>query len=445
VNFGYDRSDNRLASDDQTPVRDWVAPNADRREEVFLLFPVGGKDPKLYYYPRMDKLAELALTAATKKALDLAFDGLNSVLKRVKSQLSTPQYEIEKAISDHQSEVSRWASEISFSDSPMNRRLSDFFVPLDIYIGQTRSRLDNETIPEVKLEDALASDIRSCIILGQPGAGKTTAIKHICHRFLAEGSFLGSYQVLIRFQLRDLNLVAPTNVPEYIRRSLQDLLRLRISYPEELGGDDNVGARRAIRDQVLADWLNTVRALIILDGFDEITHKTRRDLTIEELRRIAQQLTSAAFIMTTRSGEFSSHIEGVKLVEIKPFSPSQIETFVQRWLGTQDAERFLSQLQLSPFSDTAIRPLTLAHLCVIFEKSKRIPNKPKTIYKKIIRLLIEDWDQERSVCRESAYADFEADRKEEFLAHLSYELTRLFKTTTFTEDRLLKRLYGHLQ
>jgi len=37
---------------------------------------------------------------------------------------------------------------------------------------------------------------------------------------------------------------------------------------------------RAIRGQVLADWLKTVQSLIILDGFDEITLKTRRDLTV---------------------------------------------------------------------------------------------------------------------------------------------------------------------
>jgi predicted NACHT family NTPase len=177
-----------------------------------------------------------------------------------------------------------------------------------------------------------------------------------------------------------LNLVAPTNAPEYIRRTLQDLLRLRICYPNELAGEENIGSRRAIRDQVLADWLNTVQALIILDGFDEITLKTRRDLTIEELRRIAPQLSSAAFIMTTRSGEFSSHIENVKVVEIKPFSSIQIDTFVERWLINQDAKKFMLQLHNSPFRDTAIRPLTLAHLCVIFEKSGRIPisRRPST-------------------------------------------------------------------
>jgi NACHT domain len=386
----------------------------------------------------MDKLAEVVLSGAMKKALELGFDNMTSVLKRLKSELSTPQFEIEKAISDHQDEIARWASTISFSDSPMNRRLLDFFVPLDICVGQARLRLDDEEIPEVKLEDALGSEVRSHIILGQPGAGKTTAIKHMCARFASEPDFLKSYELLIHFQLRDINLVPSTIAPEYIRRSLQDLLRLRISYPDDLAGEENIGARRSIRDQVLADWLNNVRALIILDGFDEITFKAKRDLVVEELRRMARQLTEAAFIMTTRSGEFNSHIEKVRFVEIKPFSHKQIATFAERWLGEADAINFLSQLRLSPFSDTAIRPLTLAHLCVIFEKSKRIPSKPKTIYKKIVRLLIEDWDQEKSVVRESAYADFEADRKEEFLAHLSYELTHRFKGTAFDECRLLK-------
>jgi predicted NACHT family NTPase len=329
----------------------------------------------------MDKLVEVVVSGAMKKALELGFDNMTTLLKRLKSELSTPQFEIEKAIADHQSEIARWASTISFSDSPINRRLSDFFVPLDIYVGQSRLRIGDEEIPEVKLEDALASEVRSYVVLGQPGAGKTTAIKHLCARFAAEPDFLSSYELLIHFQLRDINLVPSTVAPEYIRRSLQDLLRLRMTYPDDLAGEDNLGARRSIRDQVLADWLNNVRALVILDGFDEITFKAKRDLVVEELRRLARQLTQAAFIMTTRSGEFNSHIEKVCFVEIKPFSHGQIATFAERWLGPADAAKFLFQLRLSPFSDTAIRPLTLAHLCVIFEKSKRIPSKPKTIYK----------------------------------------------------------------
>lgn len=388
-------------------------------------------------YPGLEKLGEFALRAGAPKALDFGFDRLKSVLTRVKTELSTPQYEMDKAISDHQAEVRAWAAEVSFSETPLGRRLSDIFIPLNIYPSRRRSQYDSEALPNLDLEDALAADKRCCIVFGQPGAGKTTALKHLCQRFFDDPAFLPNNQVLIRIHLRDLNLAQSTAVPEYIKRSLQEMLRLRISYPGELDGEENSGARRAIRDNVLTDWLNAVHALIILDGFDEITLKSRRDLTVEEIRRLASQLVDASFILTTRSGEFSAHVDRVNCIEIRPFSQKQIEKFADCWLGKTDAERFLLQLKQSPYHDTAIRPLTLAHLCVIFERSKRIPSKPKTVYRKIVRLLLEDWDQEKSVVRESAYSNFEADRKEEFLANMAFELTRRFKTTTFSTDRLL--------
>ncbi len=46
---------------------------------------------------------------------------------------------------------------------------------------------------------------------------------------------------------------------------------------------------------------------------------------------------------------------------------------------------FTEQIKKSPFADTAIRPLTIAHLCAIFERAGRIPDKPKTFYRKIVR------------------------------------------------------------
>ncbi len=385
----------------------------------------------------MDKLAEMALTVAVKKSLDATFEGLKSLMVRYKSELATPAFEIERAISRHQEEIASWASEVSFKDFPSGRRTSEIFVPLDIYVNQVRSRIEDEALPEIPLEAALAQESRSCVILGQPGAGKTTALKHICHRFAAEPKFLPQYQVLIRLQLRELNTTPSVSAPEYVSRSLQDLLRLRISYPNELAGDDSAQARKNIRDRVLIDWLNGVRALVLLDGFDEITLKARRDLVVEEMRRLAPQFVSAAFILTARSGEFNCHIEKVKLFEIKPLNDSQIVAFASQWLGGEHGPLFVQQLNRSPFRDTAIRPLTLAHLCVIYDRIKRIPEKPKSVYRKIVRLLLDEWDEQRSVVRESAYANFDSDRKAEFLANLAYELTSHLKTTSFNKDGLL--------
>lgn len=63
----------------------------------------------------------------------------------------------------------------------------------------------------MRLEEALASDRSSCIVLGQPGAGKTTAVKHICQRFFADNDYLSSFRVLLRIELRQINMVNATH------------------------------------------------------------------------------------------------------------------------------------------------------------------------------------------------------------------------------------------
>ena len=76
-------------------------------------------------------------------------------------------------------------------------------------------------------------------------------------------------------------------------------------------------------------------------------------------------------ILTARTGEFTYHIEKMTAYEIAPLSKEQIAKFATAWLPTAEGATFLSQVEHSPFADTAIKPLTLAHLCAIFERVRR--------------------------------------------------------------------------
>lgn len=83
-------------------------------------------------------------------------------------------------------------------------------------------------------------------------------------------------------------------------------------------------------------------------------------------------------------------------------------------------------------------------LCAIYERAGRIPKKPKTVYRKIVNLLLEEWDEQRSVVRNSKYSSFEVDRKMEFLANLAFHLTTKQRSTEFTRNDLLsayKQIY----
>ena len=112
-------------------------------------------------------------------------------------------------------------------------------------------------------------------------------------------------------------------------------------------------------------------------------------------------------------------------------------TFANRWLQSEPkAKDFLNKVFSSPFADTTIRPLTIAHLCAIYERIQDIPEKPKSVYRRIVQLLLEDWDSQRNIKRPSSYAKFDHDRKFEFLAHLAYFLTTDLKQLRFSTDSL---------
>ncbi|CAN5585589.1 hypothetical protein BH11BAC3_BH11BAC3_06800 [soil metagenome] len=145
--------------------------------------------------------------------------------------------------------------------------------------------------------------------------------------------------------------------------------------------------------------------------------------------------------MTCRSSDYNYSIENSVVLEICPLDNEQIKNFALKWLEDKEKVKdFLGSLKDSPFYDTAIRPLTISHLCAIYERIGKIPDKPKTVYKKIINLLLEEWDGQRGVKRVSAYGNFEIDRKFDFLCRIAYEITNKYETSTFT-DQSLKQVF----
>lgn len=394
---------------------------------------------------------------------DIGLSAIAKILQKSKATLRASNDDVEAALGHHLKGVEHWSSEISFADLRNPKITADVFVPLNVYLHPRRRHIAaSEAREAVSLEDLLDDTLKPdlpslqpsvnpvapkhLIILGQPGAGKTTSIKHLCHRILHETEFLdGKINLPLLVRLRDVNprakgSEAPEKIFEedFLLSFLQQAVGLRITFPEDMAGDEQKSARRTLRDRILIDFLDSLKALIMFDGFDEIVAKSRKDAVISQLKMLALQLEQSRIVVTSRTGEFNYHLDNMAQFELTPLSDSQVTTFVNRWLGPDDGEKLIAQIEKSPYNDTAIRPLTIAHLCAIYEKAGRIPDKPKTVYRKIINLLLEEWDEQRSVKRESAYANFEIDRKGEFLANLAFTLTMAFKRSAYSKEDLVK-------
>ncbi|MCM2309662.1 MAG: NACHT domain-containing protein [Sulfuritalea sp.] len=387
-----------------------------------------------------------------KKTFDLVLGSIRDEMKNIGAKVETSTADLESALGFHLREVKTWASEMSFVDLRTAKKTSDGYLPLDMYLYPRRLRMsEDEESRYVSINRLFEDpDIHHIVILGYPGAGKTTSMKYLCQRLLLDDKFLAErFNVPLLIRLRDLNVrgdrqdSSPGHREVSVLQSLQELLGLRITFPPDLMTDENVGQRRSLKERMVISVLDTMKALIILDGFDEVAHKTHKTTVLRDIRLLTSKLEQASVLVTSRTGEFTAHIENTAQFEIRPLSSPQVARFAQLYLGDAAAKQMLSKFRQSPFADTAVRPLTIAHLCAIYERTGSIPEKPKTVYRKVVNLLLHEWDEQKSVKRESAYAEFEIDRKSEFLAHLAFALTTQAKRAVFSRSDIL-RAYGKI-
>jgi hypothetical protein len=301
----------------------------------------------------------------------------------------------------------------------------------------------SETIKKISSKYLFSATYKHIVILGQPGAGKTTLTKYICQEIITNAEFHPEIiNVPFLLRLRDLNMrlsEKPDKNP--IINSLFEILGLSLQLPvNEVKEEDILLAK----ERILIPILEELKCLIILDGYDEIADAKNKERIVEDFKRLILSLNQSKVLMTSRNGDFQLSLENVDVLEICPLSEEQIKEFVTKWLCDQSRiNNFIHQLKESPFFDTAIRPLTLGHLCAIFERSGKIPDKPKTVYRKIVNLLLEEWDEQRGIKRISKYALFEIDRKFEFLCRLSYELTINYRMTIFSNNSL-RSIYNQI-
>jgi energy-coupling factor transporter ATP-binding protein EcfA2 len=376
-----------------------------------------------------------------KKLLDAAYDRAKKHLFEARAGFFAfaGTEEIERSLAHHLTYVKNWSEEVSFKDLKRPKNTVNIFIGLDLFVYPSRIRIaPNETIEKVNLYNLLDATSRHIVVLGQPGAGKTTSMKYLCQLLLHDENFDDGFSIPIVIALRDLNPKETNAQSSIIIDQLYEILGIRLDLPSGGGLPGTDRERNALKEKLVVTFLEELGALLIIDGYDELTQHSIRERVIHEVENLAAHLDRSKLILTSRTGEFNHSFDNLQPFELCPLAESQITQFAGRWLDDeQKAEDFLTKVRSSPFADTAMRPLTMAHLCAIYERIGDIPKRPKTLYRKIIDLLLHEWDEQRSVTRESRYAHFEVDRKFEFLCHLAFVLTVSLQKTIFTKDDLL--------
>lgn len=343
----------------------------------------------------------------------------------------------------HISDIRQWSAHSSFFDLMRRRDVDRIYVDLETYLIPIGSHMSGvERLKTRPLMQCLLQSNSHCVLLGQPGAGKTTSIQKLCVNYFSTGKVLLNHDIPIVVRLRDVS-TSRAEMPLF--EQISQIIGLDIhGIPWNEAQNRFSRELPYIKRDIVLQQLDFLRAALLIDGLDEVADDKCKANVISDIRTLALGLRNARMILTCRSGEYGKEVENMEKYEISSLSKQQIQSFAVKWLGDEDsANRFLNQVGGSPFADTAIRPLTMAHLCAIYERLGQIPDEPRSIYRKIIYLLLEEWDSQRSIRRQTKYSKFTIDRKFDFLSALAYQLTALEKRSQFSTE-VLEELYGRL-
>lgn len=245
------------------------------------------------------------------------------------------------------------------------------------------------------------------MILGKPGAGKTTFLK-----YLAIQCSLGEFQA--------------TLVPIFI--TLKDFAEARkqpslLGYITQMLHDYGLeNTQTGAIEEGLCLLLEYGRILILLDGLDEVRVEDSRRV-LKQIREFSNKYPANQFIITCRIAAREYTLEKFTEVEVADFDAQQIATFVTKWFATKDAvkgNRLIQKLKENqPIQELATSPLLLTMLCLVFEESVDFPANRADLYQEGLNILLKKWDAKRNIEREHVYKQLSVQHKEDMLSQIA--------------------------
>lgn len=170
------------------------------------------------------------------------------------------------------------------------------------------------------------------------------------------------------------------------------------------------------------------KALILLDGLDEVTSEASQRIT-KEIKRIARVYPQIKIVVTCRTQSQDSKFDRFDYVEVADFDEPQVRSFVLHWFNTVVGERgkeksqaFLEKLFLDenkPIRELVITPILLSLSCAVFEQAGKFYSKRSRLYEEGLELLLDKWDRSRDVERGEIYQELTVERKLELLSYLA--------------------------
>ncbi|MBV8821430.1 MAG: NACHT domain-containing protein, partial [Ktedonobacteraceae bacterium] len=239
------------------------------------------------------------------------------------------------------------------------------------------------------------------VIIGPPGSGKTTLLKYIT-------------LTLVPYQKAH-----PRHHRTRISHKLPILLFLR-DHANEIEKQPDFSLVDAVHEH-LKKWdqpspplgwvqqqLTKGGCIVMLDGLDEVADPKIRQVVADWVQRQMVAYCQNRFIVTSRPfGYRSNLLSGVTVLEVRLFTPKQVEQFVDKWylaneimscqkdgLGVHTSARFkarelVQQLGNVPaLFELTVNPLLLTMIATVHRYGRELPDNRVALYAEICKVFL---------------------------------------------------------
>jgi len=231
-------------------------------------------------------------------------------------------------------------------------------------------------------------------LVGNPGSGKTTALRHLAVTLAKGAPIRGRKVIPVFLAVRDLALMN------------QGVEEAMIALFASL----DIGEPKAVAHALLESG----DIAILLDGIDEADRAFQSRL-LAELKIVRDVYKSAVLCVSGRPYTLNIGMAGFEKWETLPLSMDERIALVRKWYDAVDPNkgaRLLSECSDNPgLLDLGSNPLLLAIVCALYYNDLKIPSQPDELYARTVEGLLGAWDAFRDVARHTPLHDYTVRRR----------------------------------
>lgn len=314
-------------------------------------------------------------------------------------------------------ELRKWLSELFTSHELAILQMATSNKEVDRKSYEVDQLLARLAAPRTALE--LIRHERALVLLGDPGSGKTTVLRHLALGF----AYARLYAEEAGAQL-DPELAWGGTLPLPVLAQLRRFAENLVGPPQDASplldhiGQVLTGDRFEALAFHLATRLEAGEVIVLLDGLDEIADDGRRAWAARAVALFQSRFPQSRVVLTSRIYTYREPCllpPPFRVATIQPLDNEAADEFVVRWYraallqgselagneqesSAEDRSRQLVQaLGRRPrLREIAANPLLLTMICVVHQHRYRLPQQRAELYKECLLLLLEQWEQRRA-------------------------------------------------